>query len=277
MNLTSPKVCIDTHFHVFIAGDGRAHARYVPQYTASLADWMAQAGAAGVTKGVLVQPSFLGHDNSLMLRALRAHPDALRGVAVVAADADLRQLQPLHASGVRGIRLNLSGLDHRIEAWSRAQVLWDAMFELGWHLEVHTDRGGLPTVLAQLPSQMPLVIDHMGKPERADARDPSIAALVQRARHTPTHVKLSGAYRLGGLDPSLLAPIWLHELGVANLLWGSDWPCTNHETLANYPQLRASLAEWISPEHLAPVLSCNPQHLYWGSLAEGGLRLGEDM
>ena len=70
MNLTISKNWIDTHFHVFNAGLAVEGARYVPQYSAQLSDWMKQAQNVGVTRGVWVQPSFLGTDNSLMINAL---------------------------------------------------------------------------------------------------------------------------------------------------------------------------------------------------------------
>ena len=185
MNLKPSKNWVDTHFHVFNAGEAVAGARYVPQYTAALQDWMALAQGVGVTRGVCVQPSFLGVDNHLMLQALKAHPDELRGVAVLAADTPAAELIALHAAGVRGIRLNLAGVSHDVAAWTRADRLWRTLHELGWHLEVHTDQGALPEVLRQLPSDMPLVVDHMAKPIAARAMDVSIAALVQRAQHTP--------------------------------------------------------------------------------------------
>jgi predicted TIM-barrel fold metal-dependent hydrolase len=141
------------------------------------------------------------------------------------------------------------------------------MRQLGWHLEVHTDQGALPKVLAQLPTDMPLVVDHMGKPNEAHAMDASVAALIARAKHVPTYVKLSGAYRLGGVDAASLARVWLHELGPSALLWGSDWPCTNHEQLASYPDLFASLETWVGHEHMDHVLSHNPQRLYWSDAA----------
>jgi predicted TIM-barrel fold metal-dependent hydrolase len=159
MNLTSSKQWVDTHFHVFHAGIAVDQARYVPQYTAALKDWQALAQGVGVTRGVCVQPSFLGTDNSLMLSALKAHPETLRGVAVVAADIHSDELKALHASGVRGIRLNLAGIEHNIPEWTRAERVWQSLHDLGWHLEVHTDQGALPKVLAQLPTDMPLVVD----------------------------------------------------------------------------------------------------------------------
>lgn len=264
MNLTASKNWVDTHFHVFHAGIAVDQARYVPQYDATLKNWQTLAQGVGVTRGVCVQPSFLGTDNSLMLSALDANPEMLRGVAVVAADIHADELKALHASGVRGIRLNLAGVEHNIPEWTRAERVWQSLHDLGWHLEVHTDQGALPKVLAQLPTDMPLVMDHMAKPSEANARDATVQALVQRAQQVPTHIKLSGAYRLGGVDAASLAHIWLHELGPQALLWGSDWPCTNHEQLANYPSLLSALESWIGAEQVETVLSHNPQRLYWG-------------
>ena len=263
MNLTASKNWVDTHFHVFHAGEAMAGARYVPQYGATLADWMAQAGQVGVGRGVWVQPSFLGTDNSLMVSALEKYPDLLRGVAVVAPDIHPDELKAMHASGVRGIRLNLAGIDHEIPEWTRAERVWQTMHQLGWHLEVHTDQGALPKVLAQLPSDMPLVVDHMAKPHRACATDASVRVLVERAQRVPTYVKLSGAYRLGDVDAVCLARLWLQELGPEALLWGSDWPCTNHENLADYAALMSELVNWMQGEHLDQVLTHNPMSLYW--------------
>lgn len=262
MNSAKSKKWVDTHFHVFNAGEAVQGARYVPHYSAALADWVSQAQGVGVTRGVWVQPSFLGVDNSWMVRALNAHPDVLRGVAVVAAHTHPDELSALHASGVRGIRLNLAGVSHDIPEWTRADRVWQSLHDLGWHLEVHTDQGALPHVLAQLPTDMPLVVDHMAKPTQVRATDASIRALAQRMQRSPTFIKLSGAYRLGGVDAASLAHIWLHELGVDALLWGSDWPCTNHEQLADYPALFASLQTWVGAKHLAHVLMDNPERLY---------------
>jgi predicted TIM-barrel fold metal-dependent hydrolase len=265
MNLTTSKNWVDTHFHVFHAGVAFHGARYVPHYTAALQDWLVLAQGVGVTRGVCVQPSFLGTDNRLMVSALEKHPNLLRGVAVVAPDIHPEELKVLHASGVRGIRLNLAGIDHEIPEWTRAEPVWQSLHDLGWHLEVHTDQGALPQVLAQLPSDMPLVVDHMAKPHLASTTDASVLALIKRAQRVPTYVKLSGAYRLGGVDASLLARLWLQELGPEALLWGSDWPCTNHENLANYAALMNELVNWLAGDHLDLVLTLNPQRLYWGN------------
>ena len=264
MNLTPSKNWVDTHFHVFHAGEAVNGARYVPHYSALLSDWRALAHSVGVTHGVCVQPSFLGEDNRLLLSTLSAHPDTLRGVAVFAPDTPVSVLMDMHAGGVRGLRLNLAGVSHDIPEWTRAASVWQTLHQLGWHLELHTDQGALPKALAQLPTELTLVIDHMGKPHEASMRDASVVALVARARQAPTFIKLSGAYRLGGVEAASLAHLWLQELGVSALLWGSDWPCTNHEPLAHYPSLLTQLEDWVGADHVDTVLSDNPQRLYWG-------------
>jgi predicted TIM-barrel fold metal-dependent hydrolase len=68
---------------------------------------------------------------------------------------------------------------------------------------------------------------------------------------------------LGALNAASLARLWLDELGPKSLLWGSDWPCTNHESLANYAELFAALVAWVGEQHMDDVLIHNPQRLYW--------------
>ena len=258
------KNVVDAHFHVFDAGVAVAGARYVPHYSALLSDWMRQAQSVGVSRGVWVQPSFLGTDNTLMLNALRSHPDMLRGVAVVKPVVSGEELHKLYAAGVRGIRLNLAGVSHEIPEWTCANEVWGGMHALGWHLELHTDQGKLPQVLAQLPSDIPLVVDHMAKPQVARADDSSIMALARRAKNSITYVKLSGAYRLGQVNAATTARVLTNELGPSALLWGSDWPCTNHEQFADFEKLMSEAHEWMDASLEEQVMVTNPLHLYWG-------------
>ena len=266
---TSKLVCIDSHFHIFPAGQSRPGARYEPGYGASYEGWREAAAAVGVARGVVVQPSFLGTDNTRLCEELRQHADSLRGIAVVDPACSPGELQELAACGVRGVRLNLSGLSHDIPAWRSATATWDEMLRLGWHIELLADVGELPGVLAQVPSEMPVVIDHMARPAAASSSDATIAALKKRAEQGAVHVKLSGAYRLGGLDPRAVAQVLLGELGESSLLWGSDWPCTNHEQFAHYPQLLGVLSEWVGEDVAAQALDVNAQSLYWEPLLSG--------
>ena len=254
---------VDSHFHLFSAGVALQGARYVPAYDAEFPAWWGIANSVGVGRGVLVQPSFLGTDNSRLCAELKQHAGVLRGIAVIDPAATTEQLADLASCGVRGIRLNLAGGSHELNEWSDRPAIWDEICRLGWHVELHTDVGGLPHVLSQLPATLPVVVDHMAKPAATSAADETIALLKARARTSAVHVKLSGAYRLQGRDAGAVARMLLGELGPQSLLWGSDWPCTNHEELADYPSLLAPLYDWVGESAATMALTSNPAALYW--------------
>lgn len=259
---SSTPIQVDCHFHVFMAGVSVPGARYTPAYDASLAAWQSAARPCGVMHGVLVQPSFLGTDNRLLVETLLANPEHLRGVAVVAPDADIHALRPLHDAGVRAIRLNLAGISHDMSAWQNRPSLWSALEQLGWHVEIHTDAGALPSVLPHLPSALPVVLDHMAKPSSMATDDATIALVAQRARHSPMHIKISGAYRQALSNPAALCQRWLDTLGPDALVWGSDWPFTNHEASTHYAQIWQQLGSWLPAQTMHRVTCENPARLY---------------
>ena len=64
---------IDAHTHVFVRGLPMAiDARYRPDYDASWETLLALAEKNGVGRAVILQPSFLGFDNSYLFETLRA-------------------------------------------------------------------------------------------------------------------------------------------------------------------------------------------------------------
>ena len=86
-----PSHAVDAHAHVFEPGLATVRdARYVPAYAAPLEQYLARLDEHGLERGVLVQPSFLGTDNSYLLAALAREPERLRGVIVVDHDIDAR-------------------------------------------------------------------------------------------------------------------------------------------------------------------------------------------
>src|ERR1700694_2963737 len=99
-----PNAC-DTHAHVFgpaarfpYAGD----RSYTPP-DAPLEKYLGMLDAIGFARGVLVQGSAHGRDNSAMLDALRQQSDRLRGVAVADADVSPAGLREWNRVGVRGL------------------------------------------------------------------------------------------------------------------------------------------------------------------------------
>jgi predicted TIM-barrel fold metal-dependent hydrolase len=267
-NKMSTQHSVDSHFHVFKARLAVPEARYSPSYAAPLSNWQSAAQAVGVTHGVLVQTSFMGTDNTHLLKHLQKNPNTLRGVAVVAPTECFWQMADLNRQGVRGIRINLAGQSHDMAAWQIAKPLWDAVQQLGWHVELHTDTGALPAVLAAVPLEVPVVIDHFCRPASASLQDDTVRAVQGRvaAASAQVYIKLSAAYRLQtDIKPNELASLWLGELGDNALLWGSDWPCTNFEVKADYPALHGALEDWLESDSAAiqAARSVNPMKLYW--------------
>lgn len=238
---------VDTHAHVFERGLPLANARrYAPTYDAPLPAYLAQLDAHGVSHGVLIQPSFLGVDNSYLLAALKQAPRRLRGVAVIDPAAPETLLTQMNAEGIVGIRLNLIGAaDPQLKS-----PVWQAtlarLHALGWHVELHVEARRLPALLQPLlDAQVNVVVDHFGRPDPAlGVDDPGFAALLAAGRSRRVWVKISGAYRNGanGRGEAIAQaamPRLKDALGLDRLVWGSDWPHTQFESQINYDKMWA--------------------------------------
>lgn len=240
---------IDTHAHVYAASGAIApEARYRPAGEGLVEDWLKLQDAAGITHGVLVQPSFFGTDNSYLLETLRAHPRRLRATVVVGASIAAATLSQWDALGVRGIRLNQIGrADHADYAGSAWRALFVRLADLAWHVEVHAE-GALTAALLDVLAQCPcaLVIDHFGRPDpRLGLRCPGVQAILKAADERPVYVKLSAPYRALG-DAGAYARLYLERLGAERLMWGSDWPWPQHEGRHSYAHTRAWLDDWVA-------------------------------
>lgn len=258
---------VDSHAHVFHRdlpfAEGRRHS---PDFDAPLADYLGLLDAHAVSHAVLVQPSFLGTDNTFLLAALQANTRRLRGVAVVAPSVTDAELCRLAGHGVCGIRLNLVGTavpELRSGAWADLLLRVRA---LGWHVEVHLELAALPPVgQAVIDSGCRLVVDHFGRPGGADAE--GMAWLLDAAQTGRAWVKLSAAYR--NAAPSAPVPAaaaaarLLEAFGPERLVWGSDWPHTQHRELASFSSTLAALQAWV-PDAAArhTILVDTPRRLF---------------
>ncbi len=220
---------IDTHAHVFLRGlPAIPTARYVPDYDAPLAAYLAFLDGIGAEKGVLVQPSFLGSDNSFLLAALAAAKGRLAGVAVVE--------ERVHAGGGGG---PCRGRHPRPALQSRGSLAGGP--RLG-RCEGHARHGRAARLACRAPCRcarpraaLPylrgfdgvIVIDHFGRP------GPDDAGLVTGWAADPRiHMKLSAPYRVRHPDIRGLAGRIVEAYGAERLMWGSDWPWTQHEAVA---------------------------------------------
>lgn len=244
-------VGIDSHAHVFERTLRWAEVRrYAPEYDATLPRYLDQLAANGFSHAVLVQPSFLGTDNRYLLAALAAEPARLRGVAVLPPATDAGELDRLASAGVTGIRLNLIGTPSPDLASAEWRHFARRLGARGWLVEIHAEAARLGALAAPLLAEgIKVVIDHFGRPDPAlGVRDPGFAGVLRLAERGQVWVKVSAAYRNGSdgaMTPTARAAAGalVDAFGPHRLVWGSDWPHTQHESTRNFAREVALLHE----------------------------------
>lgn len=263
-----PEGACDSHFHVFEAGAPLASPRsYTPQIL-TIADWQVYAEAAGIARGVLVQPSVYGLDNSVMLRAIAGDPQRLRGIAVVAPDISAEALRELDAAGVRGIRINTR---------NKAGVALEAVDELlgkvaplGWSVQFQLRAEQLADVTALEHGETPLVLDHLAFIRFGEADTSARLDALQHLLDRPNvYTKISAPYRLTasadyadvGAAITALAASHPHRL-----LWGSDWPHTElWDKMPEDGDLLSAYEAWLPDAQLRrQIFVDTPASLFFG-------------
>lgn len=265
--LQLPDGTCDSHFHVFAEGAPLASPRsYTPQME-TIAGWLALAESFNVARGVLVQPSVYGLDNSVLLDALARHPDRLRGVVVIAPDTPDAELARMHTLGVRSVRINLRnkaglGLD-AIEA------LAPRIRPLGWHLQFQVGPDMLGA-LADLTARHDItgVVDHLGfmalNPPGA-----AVADLQKALDSTRVYTKISAPYRLTDTKDHAGYRAVVATLASSHperLIWGSDWPHTElFDTVPHEDDLVRLVLDALPQSVHHRVFVANPERLYWSA------------
>jgi predicted TIM-barrel fold metal-dependent hydrolase len=271
-----PDAC-DTHAHVFGPADRFPYAEdrsYTPP-DAPLEKYVRMLDTLGFARGVLVQGSAHGRDNSAMLDALKQQPERLRGVAVADADIAPAVLREWNKIGVRGLRFNHFFRGGQLHyrggvPLTAAEKLAPVMAELGWHLQLWIDVKDLPQMISLLTSfGLPIVIDHMGRTDaRAGTGTEGFLSLLRAVGEGWCWVKLSGAHRISLKAPDYPDARPFHEALVrANperLVWGGDWPHPRVEgEMPDAGHLLELFQEWTpDPATQQRILVTNPAKLY---------------
>ncbi len=264
-----PGAC-DTHAHV-ISGSADYPMAASRSYTPPAApgeQYVAMLDACGFARGVMVQISVYGTDNRYLLEVLKAYPDRLRGVAVVTPVVTDRELEDMHAAGVRGLRINVlfpgAGL-----SFDAMEVLARRIAPLGWHMQFLVDGRDLPDLLPRMRKlPCPGVIDHMGHmPAALGFQHPGFQAERELLVNHGWWTKLSGAYRIGDAFPDYpeVVPIAqaLIEAAPDRVVYGSDWPHVAIPRMVDTGHLRNLLEVWApDPALRNRILVDNPARLY---------------
>ena len=249
----------DGHAHVFRSDLPMVeNRRYTPEYHAEMEQYIGHLRTNDLDGALLVQPSFLGTDNSYLLSVLANTAQSkgliFRGTAVLEPDTTEAQLMELHKSGIVGLRLNLVGQSDSFQpdAWI---PLLRRIDRLGWHLEIHCEGVNLAGVLESvLPYCQTVVVDHFGLPTQSNVANCPGQQAILAAPKQQIMVKTSAPYRVFPEIGSQQAAVQCNEifkrlyehLGSDALLWGSDWPWTRFETEHGFSEVVQWEQDWIA-------------------------------
>jgi 2-pyrone-4,6-dicarboxylate lactonase len=277
-----PEGAVDAHCHVFGPG---AEFPYAPErkYTpcdASRKQLVALRDHLGFARNVVVQATCHGADNSAMVDVLAHSGGNARGVATVRREVSDKELQALHAAGVRGVRFNFikrlvdfTPKDELMEIAGRIAVL-------GWHVVIYFEAIDLPELkdfFEGLPTDV--VVDHMGRPDVTKPVDgPEFRMFIDfMSRNKNVWSKVSCPERLSVAGPPALGeeqhpyrdvvPFTkaIVETFPDRVLWGTDWP---HPNLKGHMPDDGLLVDFIpqiatTPKLQRKLLVDNPMRLYW--------------
>jgi predicted TIM-barrel fold metal-dependent hydrolase len=273
-----PNAC-DSHFHVFGPAQKYPYGsdiRYTPPYE-PLKLYLKLARRIAFVRYVFVQPSAYGFDNCCMLDSMRELDPAIRR-GIIDLDENStsdRELADLNATGVRGIRVNISPI-RKPEAGFAASMLprigrlAKICGELGWHLDFLTP-GWLVSELMPTLRELPVAfsVAHMGLfPAKDGPEQPGFREFLGLVGDGSRRcwVKLTGIYRFSTAtdfaDVKPIAQVLMDQVP-DQLIWGSDFPHLSFHDRVGTIQLYNLLGEWAPDQGMRQrILADNPARLF---------------
>ncbi|QCK84507.1 2-pyrone-4,6-dicarboxylate hydrolase [Phreatobacter aquaticus] len=246
-----PAGACDSQFHV-LGPRERYPVREGAVYempTATVETAMKLHKTLGVTRGVIVQPTTYGADHTVTLDGLAFAGPNYRGCAnaAVFTERDDAYLAKLDAAGIKGARFTRQGLGIAFTEAEFDRII-ARVRELGWYIKVQPEIDGIIGNIAQFERlDVPLVIDHMGRPDpTGGASEPSLAKTLELLKRGNVWVMLSLTEKI-----SKAGPPWADVIPVARALieaapdrviWGSDWP---HPVSVKQPPNEGALLDFI--------------------------------
>ena len=215
-----PANATDCHFHVYAKG-----ARF-PDHEMDQA--LALHGRLGIKRGILVQPD--PPSRAVTLQGLALAGPNYRGVTPIAEVPSQKEIEALHAAGMRGARfIFLPRHGMRPDIATMRQTV-ERVAPFGWHLVLLLDPADMLEVFDFLRGlTIPFVLDHMGRLDVSGGLEHSaFQALLELVRRDNGWVKLSGSDRVSKSGPPFHEGIPYAQALIAaapdRVIWGSDWP-----------------------------------------------------
>lgn len=276
-----PADACDSQFHVF--GDPalypvRPGAAYeMPSATIETA--LKLHKTLGFSRGVIVQATTYGADHRIVVDALKVAGPNYRGCANAALFTTARDedLADLHAAGIRGARFSRQGLGISLspQEFDRALAQVKA---LGWYVKIQPEASGVAEQVAPFEAlEVPVVIDHMGRPDILNwQNDPSFHKVMDLLKRGNFYVMLSLGEKTSKAGPPWadLVPLARAYIEAApdRIIWGSDWP---HPVSVKQPPNDADLFELLlsytqGADEVRKILVENPARLFGFAEGEAG-------
>lgn len=237
---------VDTHTHV-IASDttryplgpiGGHRSEWSSKRPVDVDGLLAEMEQARVDRAVVVQASTVyGHDNRLVVDAVRAHPSRFIGVFsvdVLAPDA-VDQIKHWQDEGLSGLRLFMTGTTMPGQAdWlddPRAFPAWEYAQKAQLPICLQMTMAGLPALRGMLQRfpEISVLLDHLARPDLSDGAPYAAAQpLFDMASFPGVYLKLTNRTlaeaKRGASTPAAFLEKLLASFGPNRVAWGSNFP-----------------------------------------------------
>jgi L-fuconolactonase len=274
---------VDIHPHVISDDEGRyppaplfgKRSEWSQERPCTVETLIAQMDDAGVEKAAVVHSSTTyGFDNSYVVDSCNRYPGRL--IAVGSVDV----LEPNAVAAIRrwvdgglaGLRLFTGGSTKEFDPSElddpRAFPAWDVCGELGLTMCIQTGPIGLPqvTALARRFPKVPIILDHLGRPDITDGPPYRAAqSLFDLASIPSIYLKLTprimGDSTKGAATPETFFPKLVATFGAKRLAWGSNYP-TSPGTLAEIKATAQKRLAAVSDQDRMWIFTKTAQTLY---------------
>jgi 2-pyrone-4,6-dicarboxylate lactonase len=233
-----PRNAWDGQVHVFGGPYPLSAARrYDPPAGSDLDGMLSMHERLGFARGVVVQGAAQGWETRYVVDVLRRLPH-YAGVVLMGDHLSDRQLEDLHAAGVRGGRfVFLPGYEISTDPLTLERSL-HRVAKMGWFAKIFATATHWPELRPYLDDlTIPAVIDHLGYIDPSAGPDqPAMRITLDLLKRDNWWMMLSCGDRITKVgDASDVVPFarTFIEAAPDRVIWGSDWPHVAH---ASAPQ-----------------------------------------